>query len=71
MNCLHCGRPREDCYRHCHERADGEHQPSPSSIQPADGAGKGRGTDWVIDIFCAACGVSGSMRIDPADINWE
>lgn len=71
MRCPHCGRPKSDCYRHCHERGDGVHQPDPNSVAPADGVGKGRGTDWIIDILCYTCGISGSMEIDPADISWE
>ena len=54
----------------CAESPTGKHEPDPQSIQPADGAGRNRGTDWLIDTNCLHCGQSGSMRIDPSDFQW-
>lgn len=47
------------------------HRPDPSSITPADGAGRNRGTDWIVDVRCAYCGASGSIRIDPDKIEFD
>jgi hypothetical protein len=47
------------------------HVPDPASIQAADGAGRNRGTDWIVDVSCLNCGRSGSIRIDPADIDFD
>lgn len=54
----------------CAKSPTGEHVPDPQSIQPADGAGRNRGTDWLIDVTCLHCGRGGSMRIDPSDFQW-
>lgn len=43
---------------------DGKHEADPRSAQQADG------TDFVVDIFCKHCGQSGSVPIDPEDIQW-
>jgi len=48
-----------------------EHEPDPSDIRPADGAGYNRGTDWIVDVSCRKCGRSGSMRIDPAAVDFD
>lgn len=29
------------------------------------------GSDLIIDVNCRACGMSGSFRVEPSDINWE
>jgi len=52
-------------YRICSVAKDGEHIPDPKSAVVADGL------DWVIDVHCKLCGVSGSVCIDPRDIRWE
>lgn len=54
----------------CPDSPTGRHQPDPRSIQPADGAGRNRGTDWIVDVRCIHCGRSGSTRIDPGNIEW-
>jgi hypothetical protein len=54
----------------CPKSPDFQHHPAPSSIKPADGAGKERGTDWIVDVNCKHCGRSGSVRIDPMDIEF-
>jgi len=43
---------------------DKKHEPDPRSAQQADK------TDFVVDYWCKHCGLSGSVAIDPADINW-
>lgn len=47
-----------------------DHEPDPTTIAPADGTGRNRGTDWIIDVNCRKCGRSGSVRIDPTDIDF-
>lgn len=47
------------------------HEPDPASIQPADGAGRNRGTDGIIDVRCKKCGMSGSMRVDLLGVAWD
>lgn len=47
------------------------HEPDPADIKPADGAGRDRGTDWILDVTCKKCGRSGSIRIDPADVDFD
>ena len=54
----------------CPQSSDFKHDPDPSSIKAADGAGKERGTDWIVDVNCKHCGRSGSVRIDPKDIEF-
>ena len=54
----------------CADSPTGRHMPDPKSVRPADGAGRNRGTDWLIDVNCLHCGRSGSMRIDPNDLQW-
>jgi len=54
----------------CPKSSDFKHHPDPTSITPADGAGKNRGTDWIVDVNCRHCGRSGSVRIDPKDIEF-
>lgn len=58
-------------YTECEAAPDGKHKPDPSQIWPADGAGRNRGTDWIIDVACMYCGQTGSVRIDPNEITWE
>ena len=48
-----------------------QHEPDPASLQPADGAGRSCGTDWIIDVWCIKCGRSGSLQIDPQDLNFD
>lgn len=47
------------------------HDPDPASITAADGAGRNRGTDGIIDVRCKKCGMSGSMKIDLQEVQWE
>ncbi len=54
----------------CPKSPDFKHHPDPASVKPADGAGRNRGTDWIVDINCKHCSCSGSVRIDPADIEF-
>lgn len=61
----------DHCYRHCYVNPNGEHEPDPASLTPADGAGETRGTDWIVDVCCKKCGQSGSTKIDPKEIQWE
>ena len=69
--CRHCGTRKNSCYIHCHERDDGVHVPDPAAMVPANESGRNRGVDWVVDVYCAECGVSGATRIDPETISWE
>jgi hypothetical protein len=55
----------------CKGSKDGKHEPDPASIVPADGAGKDKGTDWIVDVWCKNCGESGSVRIDPDDVEFD
>jgi hypothetical protein len=54
----------------CPRSPDYGHHPDPASVKPADGAGKNRGTDWIVDVICRFCGRSGSVRIDPEEIEF-
>jgi hypothetical protein len=54
----------------CPTSPDFDHHPDPASVKAADGAGKERGTDWIVDVNCLHCGRSGSTRIDPMDIEF-
>jgi hypothetical protein len=54
----------------CPDSPDHRHHPDPASVKPADGAGRNRGTDWIVDINCKHCGRSGSTRIDPLNIEF-
>jgi hypothetical protein len=47
-----------------------KHEPDPSSINSADDAGTGRGTDWLVDVSCKHCGRSGTARINPDQVDW-
>lgn len=40
-----------------------EHKPEWGTLQPADGA------PGIVDVWCA-CGLSGSVAIEPSDIQW-
>jgi hypothetical protein len=65
-------RDAEDCAteQFCPESPDFKHSPDPASIKPADGAGRNRGTDWIVDVNCKCCGRSGSTRINPEEIEF-
>jgi hypothetical protein len=54
----------------CPHSPDFRHHPDPAAIRPADGAGRNRGTDWIVDVDCRHCGRSGSVRIDAADVEF-
>jgi hypothetical protein len=54
----------------CPESPDFRHHGDPACIKPADGAGRNRGTDWIVDVNCKHCGRSGSARIDPDKIEF-
>lgn len=56
--------------RRCSNSPDGRHAADPASARGADGAGRNRGTDWLIDFNCLHCGQSGALRVNPADIKW-
>jgi hypothetical protein len=58
-------------HKHCPASADGKHEPDPTSIAPADGTGRNRGVDFIIDVRCRRCSESGSMFVDPKDIQWD
>ena len=62
----------EDCDTEafCPKSPDYKHHPDPASIEAADGAGRNRGTDWLVDVNCKHCGRSGSVAIDPEDIEF-
>ena len=36
----------------------------------ADGAGKNRGTDWIVDVSCKHCGRLGSLGLDPDEVQF-
>lgn len=65
--CKHCD--KSPCYAHCQNTADGNHVPDPSSVVAADRAG--RGSDWIVDVSCKNCRISGSTVIDPKTIEFE
>jgi hypothetical protein len=48
-----------------------DHEPDPASVRAADGEGRNRGTDWIGDVTCKKCGMSGSFRIDLDTIEFE
>jgi len=54
----------------CPRSPDYSHEPDAASVARADDAGGGRGTDWIVDVNCKHCGRSGSVRFDPADIEF-
>lgn len=55
---------------YCPKSSDHNHVPDPASFTPADGAGRNRGTDWIVDVRCSKCGRSGSVVINPDAIQW-
>jgi hypothetical protein len=54
----------------CPKSPDYRHHPDPAGVKPADGAGRNRGTDWIVEVTCKHCGRSGSVRIDPDEIEF-
>jgi hypothetical protein len=48
------------CPKSPHFRHDGD----PATITPADGV------EWTVDVSCKYCGRSGSVAIDPADVDF-
>lgn len=58
---------REMCWGHCHQSRDGRHRPCAVSVTHAD---VGR-DEFLYDINCKKCGVSGAFHIDPKDIQWD
>ena len=64
--CPHCN--KEKCYEHCRETEDGKHEPDPGSATVPQQSGE---TDFLVDYNCKHCGISGSVRVDPATIQWE
>ena len=46
------------------QRQSCKHEPEWDTVAPADGA------PGIVDVWCR-CGISGSVRIDPAEIQWE
>lgn len=67
--CPQCG--RMDCYAHCRGAEDGRHVSDPASVRIDQDAGRNRGVDWVVDVDCQNCDVSGATRIDHTTISWE
>jgi hypothetical protein len=63
-------KPSEGDADYCPNTANHRHTPDPASLTPADGAGRNRGTDWIVDVVCIHCGRSGSARIDPDSTQW-
>lgn len=55
--------PRKD-YEKCDESKNGKHEADPASGQVA------HRENFIIDFTCKHCGQSGSVAIDPKDINW-
>lgn len=55
----------EEC---CPASPDGAHDPA--TITPADGTGRDRGVDFIVDVTCRRCGRSGSVRLDPKEVDW-
>lgn len=49
----------------CKGSKDRKHVPDPNTVVKADGV------DFVIDVNCTLCGLSGSARVDPKDFHWE
>lgn len=56
---------------YCPQALSGRHEPDPASVLPADGAGKNRGTDWIVEVRCKHCGQFGSVQIDPQELQWD
>lgn len=54
----------EDDEEHCSASPDGEHEADPVSAEQAADC------DFVIDLWCKFCGQSGSVTIDPKEIQW-
>ena len=69
--CRECGEEGEHHFSCSSVDAKCTHEPDPASITPDDRAGRGRGTDWIIDASCKKCGKSGSMQIDPATFQFD
>jgi hypothetical protein len=55
------------CDDDCDTLDECDHDPDASSIRPADG----RHQNIIVDIWCKKCGQSGSVIIDPNDIQWD
>ena len=62
---MSCDSDSHDDDHVCPAAPDGRHKPYPASICPADGM-----EDWVIIVWCALCGRSASLRIDPSELQW-
>jgi len=60
----------EDTEVFCPESPSSCHAPDPTSIRPADGAGRNCGTDWIVEVVCKHCERLGSLRIDPGSIRF-
>ena len=45
-------------------KTEGEHMPDWSAVTPADGA------PGIVDVPCCNCGRSGSVAINPGDVQW-
>ena len=66
---LYCGM---DCDTEgfCPDSEDYRHHPDPASIKPAKEAENDMETDWIVDVNCKHCGRSGSVRIDPDNVEF-
>ena len=56
-----------DCSEHCQKTEHGQHIPDPKSANPPSGVEK----SLIVDYQCTACGMLGSVGVDPDDISWE
>lgn len=57
--------------KECPDSPTGKHEPDPASVVAADGAGRNRGTDWIVDVRCQHCHRSGSTYIEPKEFQWD
>ena len=53
-----------DTDRYCEKSETKWHEPDAEQITVADGA------PWIVDVACTCCGRSGSIALDPGEINW-
>jgi hypothetical protein len=54
-----------DCWEHCQEAADGQHDADPQSAQQAGEV------DFTVDYNCKYCGQGGAVAVNPKDIQWD
>jgi hypothetical protein len=63
---------KEKCWEHCQEVPDGKHVPSKlmKHIHIADVVDTAPGGYFVVDVNCAACGISGSVKVNFNELEW-